>query len=86
MRWSHLVDQCWESHRIKNKRLPRSCSVQMQLISADEQRIWTNATALRTHPSNGTFESIDSLTTQGDETGQSQTMLGLARYHDIWTR
>lgn len=54
MRWSHLVDQCWESHRIRNKRLPRGCNVQMQLIWADEQRVWTNAIVLLPHPSDGT--------------------------------
>ena len=41
----------WESHQTRIGPLPHGCRAQMQHISADEQRVWTNVIILlRTPP------------------------------------
>jgi hypothetical protein len=41
----------WKSHQTRIRPLPHSCRVQIQHISADEQRVWTNVVnLLRTPP------------------------------------
>lgn len=77
----------WESHQTRNQPLPRSSSMQMQHISADERRVWTNVAILLTHPSDGTSEGIDSLTMQGDvQLANLKRCSDLTRCHDTMTR